>query len=114
VTSPRADAIEEAGWFHHRLLDAGLPFAGVVANRVHPMVPSGNPAAELERMLDRALTGKVLRTFEEQRRLAERDRRNLADLRRRLGRKPMIEVPQLDDDVHDLDGLRRMDEYLFD
>ena len=38
---------------------------------------------------------------------------NLADLRRRLGRKPMIEVPHLDDDVHDLDGLRRMDEYLF-
>jgi len=25
----------------------------------------------------------------------------------------MIEVPHLDDDVHDLDGLRRMDEYLF-
>jgi hypothetical protein len=25
----------------------------------------------------------------------------------------MIEVPHLDDDVHDLDGLRRMDEFLF-
>ena len=25
----------------------------------------------------------------------------------------MIEVPELDDDVHDLDGLRRMNEYLF-
>jgi len=25
----------------------------------------------------------------------------------------MIEIPHLDDDVHDLDGLRRMDEYLF-
>jgi hypothetical protein len=25
----------------------------------------------------------------------------------------MIEVPHLDDDVHDIQGLRRMDEYLF-
>ena len=54
-----------------------------------------------------------MRTFEEERRLAAQDRRNLADLRKRLGRKPMIEVPHLDDDVHDLPGLRRMDEYLF-
>ena len=51
VTSPRADAVEEAGWFHHRLLDAGLPFAGVVANRVHPPAPRGNPAGELEQLL---------------------------------------------------------------
>jgi hypothetical protein len=55
----------------------------------------------------------VMRTFEEERRLAAQDRRNLADLRTRLGRKPMIEVPHLDDDVHDIQGLRRMDEYLF-
>ena len=113
VTSPRADAVEEAGWFHHRLLDAGLPFAGVVANRVHPALPKGNPSRELQELLGDALARKVMRTFEEERRLAEQDRRNLADLRKRLGRKPMIEVPHLDDDVHDLDGLRRMDEHLF-
>jgi len=114
VTSPRADAVEEAGWFHHRLLDAGLPFAGVVANRVRPAVPKGDPSAELAELLgDPGLARKVLRTFEEDRRLAAKDRRNLADLKKRLGRKPTIEVPHLDDDVHDLAGLARMDEYLF-
>ena len=114
VTSPRADAVEEAAWFHHRLLDAGLPFAGVVANRVHPPAPRGNPAAELERLLgDPALARKVAAHLRGGAPPGRRDRRNLADLRRRLGRKPMIEVPHLDDDVHDLDGLRRMDEYLF-
>jgi anion-transporting ArsA/GET3 family ATPase len=114
VTSPRADAVEEAGWFHHRLLEAGLPFAGVVANRVRPATPRGDPSQELATLLgDGALARKVARTFEEERRLAAQDRRNLADLRKRLGRKPMIEVPHLDDDVHDLAGLRRMDEYLF-
>ena len=55
VTSPRADAVDEAGFFHHRLLEAGLPFAGVVANRVRPAAPRGNPAAELDDLLgDRA------------------------------------------------------------
>ena len=114
VTSPRADAVEEAGWFHHRLLDAGLPFAGVVANRVRPAAPRGDPSAELDDLLgDPGLARKVLRTFEDERRLAAQDRRNLADLAKLLGRKPMIEVPHLDDDVHDLAGLARMDEYLF-
>jgi anion-transporting ArsA/GET3 family ATPase len=106
--------VEEAGWVHHRLLEAGLPFAGVVANRVRPATPRGDPSQELATLLgDGALARKVARTFEEERRLAAQDRRNLADLRKRLGRKPMIEVPHLDDDVHDLAGLRRMDEYLF-
>jgi anion-transporting ArsA/GET3 family ATPase len=114
VTSPRADAVEDAGWFHHRLLDAGLPFAGVVANRVRPPAPRGDPSAELLELLkDAGMARKVMRTFEEERRLAAQDRRNLAALAKRLGRKPMIEVPHLDDDVHDLAGLRRMDEYLF-
>jgi anion-transporting ArsA/GET3 family ATPase len=112
VTSPRRDALEEAAFFHHRLMDAGLPFAGVVANRVHQAGGPSDPA-ELTELLGEPLARKVSRTYEEERRLADRDRENLAELRVRLGRKPMIEVPHLHDDVHDLDGLRQMDEYLF-
>src|SRR4051794_13896468 len=35
VTSPRHDPIEEAVHFHDKLLEAGMPFGGVVVNRVH-------------------------------------------------------------------------------
>ena len=42
-----------------------------------------------------------------------KDSANLERLRKRLRRSPMIEIPQLDADVHDLHGLRLMDEYLF-
>jgi anion-transporting ArsA/GET3 family ATPase len=112
VTSPGRDAVEEATFFHHRLMDAGLPFAGVVANRVHSAGAASDPA-ELADLLGEALARKVQRTYEEERRLAQRDSENLSELRLRLGRKPMIEVPHLHDDVHDLDGLRQMDEYLF-
>jgi anion-transporting ArsA/GET3 family ATPase len=113
VTSPRADAIDEAAFFHHRLLDAGMPFAGVVANRVRTQLPEGDVSAEVEDLLGEPLAAKVLATWEDERRLAARDRANLDRLRKRLRRSPMIEIPELEDDVHDLHGLRRMDEYLF-
>jgi anion-transporting ArsA/GET3 family ATPase len=112
VTSPRRHALEEAAWFHHRLMEAGLPFSGVIANRVHQGGGDVDPAA-LVSELGEPLAGKVLRAYEDERRLAERDRAGLAELRSRIGRKPIVEVPHLHDDVHDLDGLRQMDEYLF-
>jgi anion-transporting ArsA/GET3 family ATPase len=112
VTSPSLDSVEEATFFHHRLMDGGLPFAGVVANRVHTGGDPSDPS-ELADLLGEPLARKVLRTYEEECRLAQRDGENLAELRRRIGRKPMIEVPYLHDEVHDLDGLRLMDEYLF-
>jgi anion-transporting ArsA/GET3 family ATPase len=112
VTSPRREAIDEGIYFHRRLKDAGLPFSGVIANRV---TQSGGRArrAELTDSLGEELAAKVLESYDASRRLAERDQDNLDLLRRRLGRTPLIEVPHLADDVHDLDGLRQMDGYLF-
>ncbi len=114
VTSPHTDAIEEAAFFQRRLLDAGLPFTGVVANRVHPQLADGKDvSAEVEQLLGEPLAGKVLQTWEDERRLAARDRGNLDRLKKRLGRRPLIEIPHLEEDVHDLRGLGLMDEYLF-
>ncbi len=113
VTSPRQAAIDEALFFHRRLVEADLPFAGAIANRVRV---AGDPASafELHELLgDEQLARKVLRTYDEQRALAERDQANLDLLRRRLRRRPLLEVPMLDGDVHDLDGLRRMNAHLF-
>ena len=118
VTSPRRHALEDAVWFHHRLMEGGMPFAGVVANRVHQGGEASgsdlrsDPSA-LAAELGEELAAKVVRAYEDERRLSERDRAGLAELRQRIGRKPIVEVPHLHDDVHDLDGLRQMDEYLF-
>ena len=113
VTSPRQDAIDEAMYFHHRLLDAGLPFGCVVVNRVHE-VEEGATVRGVAELLGEDLAGRVETNLGDYRRLAERERRDLGALRRRLGRRPMIEVPELDDEVHDVDGLRRVAEYLFE
>jgi anion-transporting ArsA/GET3 family ATPase len=115
VTSPRRDAIAEAIYFHHRLLDSGMPFAGVVANRVHRLAVAGDGQVEeeLQRLVGEQLGHKVARNLDDYRRLVERDRENLELLSAKLGRQPMIAVPHLDDDVHDLEGLARMNDYLF-
>jgi len=112
VTSPRPDVIEEAMYFHHRLLDAGLPFGGVVVNRVH-RVEDRATARGLGELLGDELAGRVEANLDDYRRLAEHERRDLEGLRRRLGRRPMIQVPELEDEVHDIDSLRRVEQHLF-
>ena len=116
VTSPRHAAVQEAVFFHHRLLDAGLPFGGVIVNRMRELPGSGSGSdgvAGLEKLLDKELARKVARNFEDYVRLAERDQLNLEQLQEQIGRTPMITVPDLPGDVHDIEGLARMDEHLF-
>jgi len=112
VTSPRREAIDEGIYFRRRLKDSGLPFAGVIANRVQ-QAGGATTRAALAELCGEELGSKVYDSYEATRRLAERDQANLDLLRRRLGRTPLIEVPHLPDDVHDLAGLRLMDEFLF-
>jgi len=116
VTSPRAASIQEAAYFQRKLRNEDLPFGGVIVNRMRDPVrarPGPKLEKELTGLLDEKLAGKVNRTVEEYGALAERDAANLEGLRKSIGRKPMITVPELPGDVHDLDGLRAMNEHLF-
>jgi len=117
VTSPQHDAIEEALFFEARMRESKLPFGAVIVNRMHADVGSSRVKArveaELGELLDERLAGKVARNLADYRRLAERDRSNVAELAERLRGEPMIIVPWLDDDVHDLTGLAAINEHLF-
>ena len=68
---------------------------------------------ELTGLLGDKLGGKVARTLAEQVALAEVDAHNMADIQRRLGRKPTLAVPELAGDVHDIEGLRALNRHLF-
>ena len=64
-------------FFHHRLLDAGLPFGGVIVNRMREVGAEGEGAGGgggLEKQLGTELAQKVARNFDDYVRLAERDR----------------------------------------
>jgi hypothetical protein len=55
----------------------------------------------------------VAHNFHDYHLLARRDERNIARLEAELNGSPLLLVPYLDDDVHDLEGLARVHRYLF-
>ena len=108
VTAPRHDPAEEAMFFHRKLRAAGMPFGGLVINRVHSA-----PTGSVPSCLGGALGERVAETARELTLLAERDADNVARLRRELGDPPALVVPELEDDVHDVDGLALVRGHLF-
>ncbi|MDX6662963.1 MAG: hypothetical protein QOG09_1065 [Solirubrobacterales bacterium] len=117
VCGPQGEPINEAVYFHRKLVEAKLPFAGVIVNKVH-YLPEGaddeQTEAELAALLgDAELAARVADNFEGFAVLAQRDRRNIARLARELRQDRVIRVPYLDEDVHDIAGLARVNRYLF-
>lgn len=118
VCGPAGEPINEAVYFHRKLVEAKLPFGGVIVNKVHvegrgSEIDEGLTAS-LETLIgDADLAGRVRSNFDDYRSLADRDARNIARLTRELRSSTVIEVPYLTDDVHDLAGLFEIDSYLF-
>jgi anion-transporting ArsA/GET3 family ATPase len=110
VTAPRHDPIEEAIFFHGKLRDADMPFGGLVVNRLH-RATEGNGA--VPPTLDEELARRVTAAAHELAALAQREAANVEQLRSRLGDPPTIVVPELDGDVHDVEGLALVRRHLF-
>jgi anion-transporting ArsA/GET3 family ATPase len=110
VTAPRHDPVEEAIFFHRKLAAASMPFGGVVVNRLH--APPG-PDGALPDGLDEDLAARVVTAAHEVQALAEREAASVERLRTELGDPPMILVPELDGDVHDVEGLALVRGHLF-
>jgi anion-transporting ArsA/GET3 family ATPase len=117
VTSATADSTDEAIWFARRLKTDGLPFGGVVVNRVHHDLLGDSDPGHVRSALTRALPGglasRVAENFDDYHVLARRDDHNLTRLAAEIDDRRLLLVPQLDDDVHDLEGLLRVHRYLF-
>jgi anion-transporting ArsA/GET3 family ATPase len=117
VTSAQREPIDEAIWFRRTLEDSGLPFSGVVVNRVHHDLLGDSDPEEVDEALDgvvrTTLARRVAENFHDYHVLAQRDEQNIARLRAELDHHPLLLVPHLDDDIHDIDGLLRMRRYLF-
>jgi anion-transporting ArsA/GET3 family ATPase len=117
VTSAQRSAIQEAIWFRRTLGEGGLPFAGVIVNRVHhDRLGDAEPedlVPALARDLPDELARRVAANFADYHLLARRDARNVTALAAELGDHPLVLVPRFDDDVHDVEGLLRVHRYLF-
>jgi anion-transporting ArsA/GET3 family ATPase len=119
VCGPQGEPIDEAVYFHRKLVEAKLPFGGVIVNKVHyPAEELRDGGADLRDELsgklgDAELAARVAENFADYQALAERDAANIERLARELPGKAVIQVPYLDEDVHDIGGLAEIDRYLF-
>jgi anion-transporting ArsA/GET3 family ATPase len=119
VCGPQGEPIDEAVYFHRKLVEAKLPFGGVIVNKVH--YPAEHlrgdgedlPATLAEKLGDEDLARRVAANFADYQALAERDARNIEHLAREMRATGVIRVPYLDEDVHDLAGLAQINKYLF-
>ncbi|HSS10888.1 MAG TPA: ArsA family ATPase [Acidimicrobiales bacterium] len=117
VAAPRRDAVDEALYFAKRLQESNVAIEALVVNRLHPRfgpvpsvltTPVGAAAVEAQPLL--ALLDN-LRHFEG---IAQREERYFRSLADRITPAPVVRVPFLAGDVHDLDGLGEIGRYLFE
>ncbi len=114
VCGPQSETISEAVFFRGKLAERGLPFGGAIVNKVHRAgAAAAADGAALKALLESDLAARVAENYQDYRLLAERDKQNIERLTSELGAEDPIEVPYLDDDVHDLGGLAEVNRYLF-
>ena len=116
VTTPRRDALEEGRFFAAKLEEAGIPVEALVVNRMHPRFGGGDASGAREQAGSRAGTdlGRLYANLADFRQLAEVEEHHVEALCERVRPAPVVRVPFLPSDVHDLDGLAALGVYLFD
>jgi anion-transporting ArsA/GET3 family ATPase len=123
VTSPAPMSIQEVMFFSDRLEEAKMPRGALVVNRFRVPPPSAaappsvkEAAAAVARhalQLDEDAPGRLVRAHGDAIRLAALDATNVRLLDKRAnGRVPIVRVPELPSDVHDLRNLGELAEML--
>ncbi len=115
VTAPRREVVDEATFFAAKLREADIPVRALIVNRMHPHFSDASAAAMRERARtfgDADLAGLYanLADFVQ---VASNEETHLAGLAAKIAPAPVIRVPFLQSDVHDLDGLGEIAHYLF-
>ncbi len=117
VTSPEPTPVEEAIFLRRRLGEAGMPFGGLVVNRVRVLARERPPIDESALAVDFGgdadLASRAVQALGDLRALAQRDAASLRRLSAALGDGRPILVPQMDLEVSDAAGLVAVQRFLF-
>ena len=116
VASPRRDTVEEAQFFADTLDAAGIEVQSLIVNRMHPVFEgAGLPeaVAERARTLEGTSIGGLYRNLAEFQLVGSREEEHLAGLAATVEPAPVVRVPFLRSDVHDLDGLAQIRSYVY-
>jgi anion-transporting ArsA/GET3 family ATPase len=120
VATPEEQILSEAEEFARKLAELSIPLRALVFNRVHQEAVTD---ARLDEEWLRALVARAVKRPEPAARLVDNfvryetqargDDLRMEAFRRQLSGRPAIAVvPNFEEDLHDLDGLRRMLPYL--
>ena len=114
VASPRRDTIDEARFFAAKLGEADIAVRALIVNRMHPAFGDGlaEATAERARTLEGTDLGGLYRNLAEFQLVASREEEHLAGLATAVAPAPVVRVPFLPTDVHDLDGLSEVARHL--
>lgn len=115
VASPRRDTVDEAAFFADKLVSSKLSVAALVVNRMHPTFGKSTPGADRARAGTLAGTalGTLYANLADFRDMAEGEERHLAGLAKSVAPAPVVRVPFLAEDVHDLRTLDQIARHLF-
>jgi len=116
VAAPREDSIDEAKFFAQRLAESSIPVSALAVNRLFPNFAARDPLAgeALAASLsgDGSATPEDPRAYEEFTRnlqdflaVSSREERYVEELAEEVAPAPVVRVPFLKEDVHDLEGL---------
>ncbi len=114
VASPRRDTIDEAQYFAEKLAEADITVRALVVNRMHPTFGDGLAEAARERAvtLDGTDVGGLYRNMADFKLVASREEEHLAGLAEAVAPAPVVRVPFLPTDVHDIAGLTEVARHL--
>jgi len=114
VSSPRREAVEDAIAFAGELRHSHLALSALVVNRVHSLDALAADPAALEALLGPRLAGLVVEQLDELDALGSADAAALERLRANFGDLEPLLIPELGDEIEDLEGLARVGRYLAD
>lgn len=104
VTSPRDEAVGEAEFLIDGIDKGGFPLGAVIVNLVHPDPGDVELPDRLLRLPPGPLADQVAHHLE-LRAVVDAERSQTDRVRAHVRDVPVVEVPLLDDDVHDVPGL---------
>ncbi|MGZ4711182.1 MAG: ArsA family ATPase, partial [Acidimicrobiales bacterium] len=115
VAAPRRDVVDEATFFAAKLTEADIPVRALIVNRMHPHFGHADPSATRVRAERFAGTdlGGLYANLADFGQVAANEEDHLRGLAEKVAPAPVIRVPFLQIDIHDLDGLAEIGHHLF-